>query len=102
MAGSLELPYQVHYSEAVRTTLRQLGTRTQQVQLGNQFVSVLRDLDARLRAAPLAVGEAAYQLQVLGLHVRFAGTPFFYLRFGVDEARLFVYVIDCVASARLF
>src|SRR5262245_7162605 len=93
--------YRVIYSDMVRGSLRGLGERARQRQMGAEFVASLQTIEGRLRVDPVTVGEPYQFLRHLRLSVRLVGTPFFYFRFAVDEERRLVYVIDCVGSARL-
>jgi len=93
--------YQVNYSDLVRQRLQQLGQRAKQLGFGADFIASLQHVDDRLHAEPKQVGEPYQYLAHLGLSVQIAGTPYFYLRFAIDEGRSLVYVIDCVGSARI-
>jgi hypothetical protein len=93
--------YRVIYSGMVRGTLRGLGERARQREIGAEFVASLQTIETRPSANPLTVGEPLQFLPHLRLSVQLVGISFFYFRFAVDEERRLVYVIDCVGSARL-
>src|SRR6266852_5792524 len=101
MPGGTTPAYRLVYSGSVRGTLVSLGVQAKHLRVVAEFVADLEALESRLCTDPLGVGEPAHTFHELRLHVRLVGAPFFYLRFAVDEKRRIVYVIDCVASARL-
>jgi hypothetical protein len=98
-AGGTEPHYRVIYSDVVRERLKQLADRAKQLGIGRAYLDSLRGLDQRLHKDPLHFGEALFRLKPAGLEVRVGGVRFLFERYGVDEQRRLVYVIDCTVAS---
>src|SRR5438132_6739006 len=101
MPGNGRPKYRVSYTGLVQLALHALGQRANGLGMGDDFVSVLRHVDEKLHSDPSSLGEALFSLAAAGLSVRAYATPFFYVRFAVDEVRFIVHVTRCDASSRL-
>ncbi len=94
--------YRVVYTEAVRAALKDLGTRAHELGMEPEFVAALKGLDERLRTDPVGLGEPLRDLANAGLEERTGNHSFLFVRYGVDRARLLVYVVYCVAVGHGF
>jgi len=91
-------PFRLILTGPAREAMREAGKRAKQSGTGASFTTTLRELQARLQAAPLDAGEPACFLKYLGLQVRAVGHGGLAVRFAVDEARRVVYVVSFFTS----
>src|SRR5258708_2430925 len=100
--GIASARYRVIYTEVVRTALKQLGNRARELGITSKFVAALKGLEQRLQTDPLELGEPLRDFVDAGLEERLGGYSFLFVRYGVDRARLLVYVVECTAVGHDF
>ena len=60
MPGNGRPSYHVSYTEPVQLTLRALGEKATKLGMGDEFIAVLRQVDAKLHSEPTSLGEPLF------------------------------------------